>query len=213
MSNQLELNFESPEKKAEKEKIIFSKEFETENFYVYNKYLDFILDHIPFRLGWKIVDFPLEVKWWIKCKYQKFKYGACDDDVFSLYYNIAKFSCIKLKYFKEKGKKGIPCTLLPENYHTLSEKEREYIETKTEEQWNNILDEIIFAFEFILDPDKFCEFPKVLEKRMTDLNLNSEKSNDEKIAWENYLSQCKILNERKEKGLKLFAEHFESLWI
>ena len=125
---QLEFDFRSPEEVARQKQIAEenAKAFESmfsEDVYVYNKYVDFLLDLIPFRLGWKARNWPREIRWWAKCRYQKFRYGVSDDDVYSLGYNIALFVLPRLKYFKEKGKAGIPVCFLPTNFHVLEGEE------------------------------------------------------------------------------------------
>lgn len=59
-------------------------------------------------------------------------------------------------------------------------------EAFTEEEWNNILDEIIFAFQFILDDDLFAG------------DINSE--------------EYKANYKRHKNGLKLFTIYLTSLW-
>lgn len=184
-----------------------------EDTYVYGKRKDYLLNLIPFRLGWKVIHWPSEIKWWIKCKYQKIRYGVSDDDIFSLYYNIASFILPRLKYFKKKGKVGIPACLLPKNYHSLGDFEKNMVEKASEKEWDNILDEMIFAFEYIIDADKFCKIPEILSERYKKLDFNSEKTLEENQAWADYMDLSDQLNERKEKGFILFAKYFDCLWI
>ena len=109
MSKQLQFDFRSPEEIARQRKIAEENEkvlndmFSNDD-YVYNKYVDFLLDLIPFRWGWRAKNWPRAIRWWAKCKYQKIRYGVSDDDVYSLGYNIALFALPRLKYFKKKGK-------------------------------------------------------------------------------------------------------------
>lgn len=83
---QLEFDFRSPEEIARQKQIakenekFFDRMF-SDGDYIYNKYVDFLLDIIPFRLGWKARDWPSNIRWWVKCKYQKIRYGVSDDDV------------------------------------------------------------------------------------------------------------------------------------
>ena len=117
MSKQLQFDFRSPEEMARQRKIAEENEktlneMFSNDSYVYNKYVDFLLDLIPFRWGWRAKNWPRAIRWWAKCKYQKMRYGVSDDDVYSLGYNIALFVLPRLKYFKKKGKTGIPCCFL-----------------------------------------------------------------------------------------------------
>ena len=218
MNQQLEFDFRSPEEIAKEKQIAENnaKAYDalfSEDKYIYNKYVDFLLDVIPFRLGWKIKNWPTNIRWWVKCKYQKIRYGVSDDDVFSLYYNIAQFALPRLKYFKEKGKIGIPANLLPNNYHTLKGEEWEAAEKKALKEWDYILGEMIFAFEYTIDGDKFCEMPDILSWEGRDFFSNREKTLEEKQAWDGYLEKSNRLNERKANGLILFAKYYDCLWI
>jgi hypothetical protein len=78
---------------------------------------------------------------------------------------------------------------------------------------NFAIDEMIFAFEYIIDGDKFCELPESLSFKAKGLNLNSEKTIEEKQAWGEYMEKANKLNERKENGLMLFAKYYDILWI
>jgi hypothetical protein len=86
-------------------------------------------------------------------------------------------------------------------------------EEKGIKEMNFALDEMIFAFEYIIDGDKFCELPESLSFKTKGLNLNSEKTIEEKQAWGEYMEKANKLNERKENGLMLFAKYYDILWI
>jgi hypothetical protein len=215
---QQEFDFRTPEEVAEHKKIAEENEkvlndmFSNDD-YVYNKYVDFLLDLVPFRWGWRAKNWPRAIRWWAKCKYQKIRYGVSDDDVYSLGYNIALFALPRLKYFKKKGKTGISCCFLPDNFHLLEGGQQTAAEEKGVKEMDFALDEMIFAFEYIIDGDKFCELPESLSFKTKGLNLNSEKTIEEKQAWGEYMEKANKLNERKENGLMLFAKYYDILWI
>ena len=218
MSQQLEFDFRSPEEIARQRKIAEenAKAFDimfSDDGYIYNKYVDFLLDLVPFRLAWKARYWPGNVRWWIKCKYQKFRYGVSDDDVYSLGYTIALFVLPRLKYFKEKGKVGIPVCFLPSNFHVLEGEEQTAAEEKGVKEMEAALDEMIFAFEYIVNGDKMCEFPESLSFKGKDFDFNSEKSIEEKEDWKRYMEKSNKLNDRKNNGLALFAKYYDTLWI
>jgi hypothetical protein len=218
MRQQLEFDFRSPEEIAKQRKIseenekVLNDMFSNDD-YVYNRYVDFLLDLIPFRWGWRAKNWPRAIKWWAKCKYQKIRYGVSDDDVYSLGYNIALFILPRLKYFKKKGKTGIPCCFLPDNFHLLKDEEQTAAEEKGVKEMGDALDEMIFAFEYIIDGDKFCELPESLSFKAKDLDFNSEKSIEEKESWKQYMEKANELNDRKNNGLILFAKYYDTLWI
>ena len=84
-----------------------------------------------------------------------------------------------------------------------------------EKEIDCIMDEIIFAFDYIIDPDKYLPFPQSLTKwDLKDRNyFNREKTIEEKVAWDEYMKKCEELNARKKQGLLLFVEHMDILWI
>ncbi len=222
MSYQTEFDFETPEQKEQRLKYWHDQEAELDklfgeddNYYTYNKYVDKIIDLLPYRLGWGFKNNWYELRWWAKCKYQKFRYGVSDDDVFSLETNIAKFIVPRLQYLKKIGKMGIPMKFLPNNYTSLSEEEQQKAEKIAEKEIDRIMDEIIFAFDYIIDPDKYAPFPQSLTKwDLKDRNyFNREKTIEEKAGWDEYMKKCEELNARKKQGLLLFVEHMDILWI
>jgi len=215
---QTEFDFRSPEeiaeqkKKSEENEKVFKVTF-SENSYLYNKYVDFLLDVLPFRLGWRAMRWPSEIRWWAKCKYQKIRYGVSDDDVYSLGSTIAVFILPRLKYFKKKGKVGVPCRFLPDNFHVLQGEAYELAVEKGAKEMEAALDEMIFAFEYIINADDFCELPEILSFRGKDFCFNNEKTKEQKQAWEEYMKKSDVLNERKNNGLALFAKYYDTLWI
>ena len=131
----------------------------------------------------------------------------------NLGYNIALFILPRLKYFKKKGKTGIPCCFLPDNFHLLKDEEQTTAEEKGVKEMNDALDEMIFAFEYIIDGDKFCELPESLSFKGKDFDFNSEKTIEEKESWKQYMEKANELNDRKNNGLLLFAKYYDTLWI
>lgn len=218
MSEQLQFEFRSPEeiaqhKKIEEENEKVLEQMFSDDGYVYNKYIDFLLDLVPFRLAWKARYWPGNVRWWAKCTYQKIRYGVSDDDVFSLGHNIAEFILPRLKYFKNKGKTGIPTCFLPNNFHLLEGEEADFAEKAAIKEWNHVLDEMIFAFEYTIRGDEMCEMPEVLFPKKGVIRTSSEKTAEEKEGWNEYMKKSNEMNARKENGLMLFAKYYDALWI
>lgn len=222
MSYQIEFDFETPEQKEkrlkdwQKQESEIDKMFERNgDHYTYNKYVDKFLDLLPYRLGWGFKNNWSELRWWIKCKYQKFRYGVSDDDVYSLESRIAEYIVPRLQYLKKKGKFGIPVKLLPSNYIYLEGEEKDKAEKIGEQEIDRILDEMIFAFDYIINPDKYVPFPESSAKwDLKDRNyFNREKTIEEKAAWDDYIKKCEQCNIRRKQGLQLFAEHIDILWI
>ena len=187
---------------------------DNDNCYIYNKYVDGFIDLLPYRLGWGFKHNWFDLRWWIKCKYQKIRYGVSDDDVYCLEVNIAKYIVPRLKYLRNKGKIGIPVKFLPSNYSNLSEEDTKKTEEIGEKEMNRIIDEMIFAFDYIIDSDKYLPYPVTLTSWFKDRNyFNREKTLEEKICWDEYIQKSKEFEARKKNGLRLFAEHSDILWI
>lgn len=213
MSYQLNLDFSTPEEKAERQARIKEANENLEKAFGKGERWYKIKDAVPFRLLHKAENFYYSCRWNIKCAYQKIRYGVSDDDVFSLYHRIAKFIVPRLKYFKETGRKGIPVEFLSPDYHLLNEQEMEIAEKKANDEWAAILDEMIFAFEYIIDDEKHAPFPDILLKRWDKNEFNHPRTTEEEQAWKEYISLSEKLEERKKKGLELFHKHYENLWI
>ena len=99
----------------------------------------------------------------IKWFFQKITKGYSDADLWCLNYHLAKLINKRLKAFRV-GQVGHPCNL-------------------TAEGWREILDEMIWAFDYIIKDDDFGWKP----------------SGDKD-------------EERFDNGMKLFCEYFRGLW-
>lgn len=112
----------------------------------------------------------------LKNLYLRYRYGAGCCDVFNLDYYLAKKITRPLKEFRRELENGggVPT---------------EFCEGKSTEEgmkeWKKTVDEMIWAFEFLLDGEGFGD------------NFDTKK--------ENY--------EREQRGFELFGKHFKSLWI
>lgn len=104
----------------------------------------------------KPLDLYLSIKWFI----QRGKRGFADCDTWDFDIYLAKVIKEGVSQLKEE-KYGLPCDL-------------------EEDEWNKILDSIIYTF---------TEEENILDKN----------------PYDNF-------DERKEKGWRLFREHFHSLW-
>jgi len=94
--------------------------------------------------------------------------GICDTEMWSLDATIAEFILPRLKRFKEVNN-GYPSCF-------------------TEKKWNEILDKMIFAFEWAMED--------------VDISVHADLSKKEnKLGWKKY-----------EEGMNLFAENFMDLW-
>ena len=112
-----------------------------EPWYKTNKYGDWILDHIAY--GWRIYYKYYDVKRWIISTYQRIRYGVSDSECWSLDWTLTNFILPRLKHFKKI------------NVHT-------HPPQVTPEEWDKILDELIWTFEYMHDEEKFNPMPTVM---------------------------------------------------
>jgi len=81
--------------------------------------------------------------WW-----QRRTRGWDDSETWSLEHSLAKHIAPRLRRFKELTI-GIPGCLLPQERPTAAQRAR------AEKKWDEILDDMIYAYEFIADHDKY----------------------------------------------------------
>jgi hypothetical protein len=121
------------------------------------------------RLRW----YHIRNRW--KWFWQRHKYGFDSRELWSLDYNISKFIVPRLQAYR-KAHHGVPTKLVDEYGMDLA-----II------KWNKILDQMIFAFQFIINDND---------------NNNIEEFHKN---WKKDYPQY-------QKGMKLFVEYFRSLW-
>ena len=214
MKNETQLEFNFTDKNESKFKdIIIPDDFDKDyKYYQVNKYMDCIFDTIPY--GWRIYHKYCDVRLFIVSSYQKLRYGTSNEECWSLDVTLAKYIHKKLVYFKKMKRYGYPSNIMESSikYHPISEKEEKILSDK----WESILDEIIWTFDYIIDEYKYNPIPKMRKwdsknESFSDY-FNREKTPEEKLEWDNYTIKFKELEERKKKGLELFALHLQSLW-
>lgn len=171
-------------------------ELDLPKFYRTNKFFDWLFDKLPYSLGWKWYHKYHDVRQFVISSYQKIRYGVSDEECWNLSYTIARYTLPRLKHFKKMKRCGIPS-----NY--------------TEKEWEDVIDEVIWVMDYILDDEKYNPFPIFdTPKSMEDFetSFNREKTPKEKEDLKKYLDKCRELNDRKEKALILFAKNFEHFW-
>ena len=106
---------------------------------------------------------------WIKNLYQRIRFGGGCCDLYSLDWYLAKKIIKPLRAFSAADKAGYPADL------------------KSGEEWDKILKEMVWAFEYFMSDDGL------------DLNLTPKE----------YIKYAK----RQQKGFELFGKYFRSLWM
>jgi len=182
-------------------------------FYRVGKKMDWLLDHIPY--GWRIYYKYRDAYTSVISTYQKMRYGCSDRECWNLGFELARIIHTKLSYFKKTKQSGYPARLVSDYGFGLE------LEVKQEElciqKWQEILDEMIWTFDYIADEEKYIVFPPELLIKYTnskDLckDYNREKTPLEKQIWDQHVKKCEVLDARKQKGLELFAKYIENLW-
>ena len=156
-----------------------------------SKWGDWILDHIPY--GWRIYYRYYDVQRWIISTYQRIRYGVADQECWSLDYTLTNYILPRLKHFKKMKRHTYPNDITPE-------------------EWEKILDEMIWAFEYMADEDKFIQFPDTGTDIFDVNSFNRKKTEKQQHDWDQYLSKSKQLQYRKNEALLLFAKYYEALW-
>jgi hypothetical protein len=156
------INFEVINERLEK-----SEDTSLEPWYRTNKYRDWLLDHIAY--GWRIYYKYYDVKRWFIDTYQRMRYGVTDSECWSLSHTLTEFILPRLKHFKKINVHSYPPDITPE-------------------QWNEILDELIWTFEYMENEQKFNPVPPI-EFEGGDINnyfknINREKTPEQKQAWD-----------------------------
>lgn len=141
-----------------------------------------------------------------KFKQQRIERGFDDTECWNLDTTIAQFVLPRLKHFKENTN-GYPGN----------------DEIPTFEKWNEILDKMIYAFDHIVNEDKYDEEKQKrhgvdflemygFEKQEDGSALMVETPKYNKQAMENYRKEQFEDMEKVNEGLQLFGKYFRSLW-
>lgn len=158
-------------------------------WYRINKFGDWLFDTIPY--GWRMYYKFYDIKRWFISTYQRMRYGVADEECWSLDSTFSKFILPRLKHFKKMNRYG---------YHP----------DFTPEEWENVLDELIWTFEYLVDDERMNPFPNFYEdKKWT---FDKEKSPEDKKLFDKWMKKNNELEERSQKGLQLFAKYYRHLW-
>lgn len=202
MSHQLEFEFVGDPSLAKRIRVITPSTHEIKDdvdlpeYHRVSKHIDWLFDKLPYCLGWMWYHKYSDIKLWTRSTYQKIRYGVSDQECWCLADTIARYTLPRLKHFKKMNRYGYPPDMTPE-------------------QWEQTIDEVIWAFEYIIDSEKYNPFPNIGFRNKSEKfedYFNRKKTDEEELAWKNYMTKSRELHERKEKALASFAKNFESFW-
>jgi len=163
-----------------------------QEYYYVNKYVDYIFDKIPY--GWRMYDICCNIKNNFVAAYQVLRYGVSDRECYRLCDTFTDFILPRLKHYKKMKRLGYPSE-------------------KTVEEWENILDEIIWTFEYMKNPDIYNPIPEHWRYEPETLAnyLAREKTPEEKQANKDYIAKANSCDSRMVSGLRMFAKHYNDL--
>jgi hypothetical protein len=167
---------------------------ELPEFYRTTKLGDKLLDIIPY--GWRMYYRYQDLQYWFIKTYQKLRYGVSESECWNLSTTITSFVLPRLKHFKKMQRYAYPPDITPE-------------------QWEEIIDELIWTFEFMDNEGEVLNpFPDVWKNKEEELweYCQREKTPEEKEAINKWYAKQLELNERKRRGLELFAKYYDALW-
>jgi len=164
---------------------------DNDEYYRTNKFGDWLFDTIPY--GWRAYYKCSEVRTWVISKYQQFRYGVADSECWSLDYTFTRYMLPRLKHFRNMKRYSYPSDVTPE-------------------EWERILDEIIWAFDYMSNEEKYIIMPHFDSDIEKVFDMNRPKTLEREIEWRNYFDKMKSLQHRKVESLKLFAKYYEALW-
>ena len=151
------------------------------------------------KIKWKYYDIRL----FIKSKYQKLVYGFEFRDCWNLYYAHSKWILPRLKHLRNNLNS------------TPTKPDGETTETDPKafsiEEWQEILDKMIFAFEFVLKEDDYLMecYPKDYD---CGFNVDKEGYLVRKDTRKPDYTEFNKKQKRYQEGILLFAQFYNSLW-
>lgn len=143
------------------------------------------------------------IKWFLKDKYQTFKYGSSHRKCWNLDMTLAKEILPHLRYFK-RMRVGCPPALNKDGEEILNKNEG--LVKLTSKEWDKVLDEMIFAFDFLLNEGKYIKFPIDVKK------IGKKGGEIDKIKINIYHGKLDALTNRQKKGFILFGLYYPYLW-
>ena len=142
-----------------------------------------------------------------KFVWQRKTKGFDDSETWNLDNTIANFVLPRLKRYKELNG---GCPIL-EGFEESSDKN----DDKMHEEWNKIIDRIIFSLERISKDDEFnwVKYPENYDHGWTSKDLENGSS---QIIWNDNrkpdYTDYEELQKQIQEGLDLFAKYFRGLW-
>ena len=157
------------------------------------------MDHIPG--GWPIYRFIRDSKFWLKSNYQRLTKGYANVEAWNLCYYSAAYILPRLKHLRQ-NLHGYPSNLAQEG----SKYEDDF------KKWQEILDKMIFSFEYIVNEDKYEDLCYPPGYDFSTANMLKDMKNPESEKLKPDFDKLIPYEEKYKEGMELFAKHFRDLW-
>ena len=135
------------------------------------------------NLYYKIRNTFIELKYELRSRWQRFKRGYADSDVWDMDHWFMRTVKLMLIHLRDCGI-GVPNDL----YQDVDNKERE--------KWEAVLTEMIECLE-LMDEDNAEKYLGIA---------------DDEWSVDNYNKKWALIEENKNRFFELFSKHFHSLW-
>lgn len=186
----------------------------------YVSYLGF--DFTPME-WWRLIYYKpkwwlSDIAYWLKKKKQSLDNGFPDEESFDFYSHCCKWALPRLKQLRN-NLHGHPVCFCNEadDLHATRQLHFDFISDVTRkptahEQWEAVLDEIIWAMEHYAD-DIDPIYPPNYDKRQIVVSIDDrgtvfKPADERRIDWTPVYDHEK----RVDRGFELFGRHFRSLW-
>ena len=153
-----------------------------------------------------------KVKRTLKFFWQRRTRGFDDSVIWNLDNRISEFILPRLKLFREKSPShGIPSEFIDDsaldNIKDIKEREaaRTVLEDEGERKWKEVLDQIIWSFEYASNGYEDDATANEFMAGQNDPDIKKQ-------CWEIYKEKNKALYDRYTEGMHLFAKHLYDLW-
>lgn len=178
-------------------------------------YPNWIFDNIPG--GWKINFWYINTRRLIISKYQTITKGYADEETWSLDVHMAKWILPRLKHLRNNLHSTPPNLELDETFlsariHCVTpEKEGEGSGSLSIKEWEEKLDKMIFAFDYVANNDDYEDqcYPEDFQWGM---KLNEKGIYVSKDSRKPDFSKMIEWDKKYKEGINLFSLYFRHLW-
>lgn len=179
-------------------------------------------DFLPLKWHEKIYLLPKwwsrDFSYWIKCQYQKVRYGFSREESWDFYSHCAKWSLPRLKHLR-KNINGYPCSMMQEADELNSTQQVYFsfikdvkLNKDPHQKWKDIIDKIIWSMEnHGNEPDPIYPTDYKHEQLIVKIDEHGPSYQCVDKRPVDFTPMYKH-EERVQEGFELFGKHFRSIW-